>query len=129
MRRRLDAVLASVALVAMVDIASAHHSLGMFDREHPIELVGTVQDFKFASPHSFIVLEVKGNDARPVIWSLEGDSPNSLTWDGWSNKTIKPGDQLRLTIEPLRSGAPGGAWNPRKTTFKDGSPVATRLLH
>jgi hypothetical protein len=128
--RRLDAslalaLLAGVTLVAAADVARAHHSIAMFDRDHPIELVGTVQEFRFTSPHTFIMLEVKRGDADPVVWSLEGNSPNSLAWDGWSNKTLKPGDRLRMTIEPLRSGSPGGAWNPRKVTHADGTPIAT----
>jgi hypothetical protein len=32
---------------------------------------------------------------------------------------------LHMTIDPLRSGAPGGAWNVNKVKFKDGKPVAT----
>lgn len=108
----------------MGGLAIAHHSIAMFDREHPIQLIGTVRDYKFASPHAFIVLEVVGKDAQPVIWNLEGDSPSSLSWDGWSNQTLKPGDELQLTVEPLRSGAPGGAWHARKTTHKDGTPIA-----
>jgi Family of unknown function (DUF6152) len=109
--------------LATSGVAVGHHSVAMFDREHPIQLVGIVRDFKFASPHAFIILEVTGKDARPVIWNLEGDSPNSLKWDGWSSQTLKPGDELRLTVEPLRNGAPGGAWHARKTTYKDGTPV------
>jgi Family of unknown function (DUF6152) len=116
--------IAGIGLVATSAVAVGHHSVAMFDREHPVELVGVVREFKFINPHAFIALEVTGKDARPVIWNLEGDSPNSLKWDGWSNQTLKPGDELRLTIEPLRSGAPGGVWHARKTTYKDGTPIA-----
>jgi hypothetical protein len=28
-----------------------------------------------------------------------------------------------MKIDPLRSGAPGGAWNVSRTTLKDGSPI------
>jgi hypothetical protein len=35
----------------------------------------------------------------------------------------KPGDELKLTVEPLRSGAPGDAWTVSKTKFKDGRPI------
>jgi Family of unknown function (DUF6152) len=118
------ASIAGIGLVATIPAASGHHSIAMFDREHPIQLVGVVREFKFANPHAFIVLEVTGNDARSVIWNLEGDSPSSLKWDGWSSQTLKPGDELRLTIEPLRSGGPGGVWHARKTTYKDGTPIA-----
>jgi hypothetical protein len=128
--RRLDAslalaLLAGVTLVAAADVASAHHSIAMFDRDHPIELVGTVQEFRFTSPHAYILLEVKRADGDPVVWSLEGNSPNSLTWDGWSSKTVRPGDKLRVTIEPLRNGSPGGAWTPRKVSHADGTPIVT----
>jgi uncharacterized protein DUF6152 len=119
----LDALLAGAAFAMATGAATAHHSIGMFDQEHPIELVGKVQDFRFTSPHTYILLEVQGKDARPVIWNLEGSSPNSLTWSGWSSRTLKPGDELRVTIDPLRSGSPGGVWYPSKTRYKDGSPI------
>jgi hypothetical protein len=112
-----------IGFVAISGAAIAHHSVTMFDREHPIRLIGIVRDFKFASPHAHIALEVVDNNTRSVIWNLEGDSPNSLSWDGWSSQTLKPGDELQLTVEPLRSGAPGGAWHARTTTRKDGTPV------
>ena len=115
----------ALAVAAAGSAARAHHSFAVFDIQHPLELRGTVQEFRFTSPHSYILLEVKGADANPVVWSLEGNSPNSLTWDGWSNKTLRPGDEVRLTIEPLRSGAPGGAWSPKKASFKNGSPIVT----
>ncbi len=115
--------LASGLLVAVTGAADAHHSIAMFDQAHPVVLVGTVREYRFTSPHSIIMLEVKGNNDHPVIWSLEGQSPNSLTWDGWSNKTLHAGDEIRITVEPLRSGASGGTWDPKKTTFKDGTSI------
>jgi hypothetical protein len=109
---------ATAAFVATTCLAMAHHSIAMFDREHPIELAGIVREYSFTSPHVFILLEVSGADGRAVIWRLEGNSPNSLTWDGWSSRTLKPGDEVSMTIEPLRSGAPGGAWSPKKVQFR-----------
>jgi hypothetical protein len=46
-----------------------------------------------------------------------------LVRDGWTGKTLKPGDELQLKVDPLRSGTPGGAWNPAKPKFKDGNPI------
>lgn len=100
--------------------ARAHHSFAMFDQEHPIELAGTVVEFRYTSPHSFILIDVKGQDGTGTVWNLEGPSPSILSRDGMSAKTIKPGDELILTIDPLRSGAPGGSWSLIKTRFKDG---------
>jgi hypothetical protein len=102
----------------------AHHSFAMFDAENPIELVGTIREFKYTSPHSFIVLEVRENGTVKT-WSLEGVSPSALVREGWSSSTLKPGDEVRMTVSPLRSGAPGGAWEILKTKHKDGSPITT----
>jgi hypothetical protein len=112
------------ALVAAGGGAMAHHSFAMFDSEHPIELVGTVQEFRYTSPHSFILIAVKGKDGAATTWNLEGAAPSIIARDGWTSKSIKPGDELELTIDPLRSGAPGGAWNLSKIKFKGGKPIA-----
>jgi hypothetical protein len=123
MGRLLTALVVSGALAAFGGSVRAHHSFAMFDTENPIELEGSVQEFKFTSPHTFIVLVVKGQDGSTTAWNLEGQSPSALVRDGWSSKTLKPGDELKMKINPLRSGAPGGAWSTRGTKFKDGKPI------
>jgi hypothetical protein len=123
MRRPLVALLACGALVAASATAVAHHSFSMFDQDNPIELEGAVQEFKYLSPHSFIILEVRDRDGVATQWNLEGAAPSQLVRTGWTTTTLKPGDQIRLTIKPLRSGAPGGAWDVEKIRFKDGQPV------
>ena len=61
MRRQLTAVV-SFAFVAASGAVLAHHSFAMFDQENPIELDGVMHEFKFTSPHSFIILAVKQQD-------------------------------------------------------------------
>jgi Family of unknown function (DUF6152) len=125
-RMRLEVALMVSAAVLTVagGAAMAHHSFAMFDQVHPIEIAGTVVEFRYTSPHSFILVDVKGQDGASTVWNLEGPSPSILARDGMSAKTLKPGDELVLTIDPLRSGAPGGAWALIKTKFKDGRPLA-----
>jgi hypothetical protein len=101
----------------------AHHSFAMFAQENPIELEGMVRDFKYTSPHTFILLEVKDKEGASTVWNLEGGAPSNLVRDGWSSKSLKAGDEIRLMIEPLRSGAPGGAWSASKIKFKNGDPI------
>ena len=125
MGRLLTALLLSGALAAFGGSVLAHHSFAMFDSENPLELEGSVQEFKFTSPHTFILLVVKGQDGNTVTWNLEGASPSALVRDGWSSKSLKGGDELKMKINPLRSGAPGGAWTVRDTKFKDGKPIVS----
>jgi len=124
MRPQLAAIIAGAALLAAGTAALAHHSFAMFDNENPMDLEGVVQEFKYTNPHSYLLLVVKDADGNSVIWNLEGQAPSLLTRDGWSSQTIKPGDELKVNIDPLRSGAPGGRWFPDKTKYKDGRPLS-----
>src|SRR5471032_2327066 len=110
-------------LFAASGAALAHHSMAMFDQQHPVELDGVVADFRFVSPHTFILLHVKQTDESVATWSLEGESPSHLARDGWTSKSLKAGDELKMKVAPLRSGAPGGYWTTDKTFFRDGKPV------
>jgi len=123
MRRRLCVVLTSAAAIAMAGATMAHHSFAMFDQENPIELEGIVQEFKYTSPHTFILLQVKGPDGSVTVWNLEGATPGLLLREGWSSKTIKGGDELKMKVAPLRSGAPRGMWTPQGTQYRDGTAV------
>ena len=123
MGSRLTAILASAAFMVTGGAAMAHHSFAMFDQDNPIELEGTLQEFKYTSPHTFILLKVKGPDGSDTVWNLEGATPAALVREGWSGKTIKAGDELKMKIAPLRSGAPGGMWTPEGTRYRDDKPV------
>jgi len=123
MKSQMKTLLAGAALLAMGGIALAHHSFAMFDQENPVELNGTVKEWKYTAPHAFIILEVKDPDGTGQVWSLEGGAPSGLIRDGWTRKTLKPGDELKMMIDPLRSGAPGGAWNVNRIKFKNGDPI------
>jgi hypothetical protein len=123
MRARLAALMAGGILVGAITPAPAHHSFTVFDTQHPLELTGTVQEFRFTSPHSLILLEVKGTDGKHTIWTLEGASASTLVRDGWTSRSLRAGDEVQVTIDPLRSGAPGGAWIGQRINFFCGRPV------
>ena len=126
MRRGLAGVLLTAALVTTGGPLMAHHSFAMFDQDHQIELEGNVREFRFSAPHTFIVLEVKQNDGSTVAWALEGGAPTALVRDGWSPNSLQPGDEVKMTIAPLRSGAPGGWWITKQINFRDGKEIGSR---
>jgi hypothetical protein len=117
------AAIALAALLAAIGPAKAHHSFAMFDQANEIDLEGVVKEFKYVAPHTFIVLDVMQKDGTADSWTLEGVSPGDLARDGWSKTSLKPGDEIKVRIAPLRSGAPGGAWVAKKIQFKDGKPI------
>jgi hypothetical protein len=116
---------ATFAGALAVTDARAHHSTAIYDSEHPIELAGTVVEWQFVNPHVFIVLEVvDAATGEKKAWSVEGSNTAGLFRRGWTPNTLKPGDQIMVTVRPLRSGAAGGNYsNPR---WADGRPIEPR---
>jgi hypothetical protein len=120
---RRAAALGAAALGA--GAALAHHSTAIYDTDHPVELSGTVVEWQFVNPHTFIVLETvdEGTGAK-TVWNLEGGNTAGLFRRGWTPNTLKPGDKILVTVRPLRSGAPGG--NYSNVRWPDGQPVDPR---
>lgn len=99
---------AAMGSLVLAGPASSHHSFAMFDSERTIELAGTVREFQWANPHTWVQLDVT-QSGRNTEWSIEGRSPNVLARRGWNRLTLRPGDRVTLTVHPLKDGRPGGA--------------------
>jgi hypothetical protein len=95
-------------LLAAAGSAFAHHSGAMFERDKTVELVGTVVAFSWTNPHSWIEIEVPNASGGSDKWGVECNSPNNMARQGWRSTTLKPGDQVTITVHPLRSGEKGG---------------------
>jgi Family of unknown function (DUF6152) len=101
--------LAAVAVAAFVAPALAHHSFAMFDAEKTVTLQGTVKEFEWVNPHSW--LRVMVNDektGKPMLWAIEMSSPGRLVTMGMHADSVKAGDAVSVTIHPLKDGARGG---------------------
>ncbi len=102
--------LAGVSVVSLAGApAFAHHSFAMFDNQKNTTLEGTVKDFQWTNPHSWIQLMVKDGSGKEVEWSIEGGSPNGLSRNGWKRTSLKPGDKASVVIHPLKDGTNGGS--------------------
>ena len=88
--------------------ATAHHSFAMFDRDKEVTLNGTVREFQWTNPHAFIEIEVADTGGKVEKWSVEMNSPNNLTRQGWKSNMLKTGDKVSVTLNPLRDGKKGG---------------------
>lgn len=107
-RKSVLAVAGVAALMGMSNVpAGAHHSFAMFDQTKTVSLKGQVVQFQWTNPHAFIEMDVPQN-GRNVHWSIELNSPNNLTRQGWSRNSLKAGDRISLRMSPLRNGEPGG---------------------
>ena len=103
---RIAAIAAGGVAVAAVP-ALAHHSFAMFDQSKQMTLEGTVHEFQWTNPHSFIELDV-ASGGRTQRWSIELNSPNNLKRQGWKRTSLKTGEHVSVRIAPLRNGNTGG---------------------
>lgn len=112
--------LAAVVLVAasVAGVAFAHHSFAVFDSTREVVVEGTVREFQWTNPHSWIQLTVIDGDGLSVEYSIEGQSPNQLTRKGWKRDSFKPGDEVVITMYPAKDGSRSGAF--AKAVFADG---------
>ncbi len=102
-------VVAATLLGAPV-AADAHHSFAVFDHDRKVTLSGTVKDWQWVNPHTWLQLSVPTAAGGQVEWRIEGRSPNVLSRRGWSRKILAPGDKVTVVVYPLKSGEPGGAF-------------------
>jgi hypothetical protein len=120
---KLSLAVAAAGLLAASPSAQAHHSFAMFDNTKDVTLEGTVKEFQWTNPHSWIQLMVKDASGKDVEWSLEGGSPNGLARSGWTRTSVKPGDKAVIVVHPLKDGSPGGSL---VTVSINGQKIGTR---
>jgi hypothetical protein len=101
-------VCCAAVLLAVGPLAFAHHSFAMFDSSKETSVQGTVKEFQWTNPHSFIELTTANDAGGTDLWSIELNSPNNLKRQGWKSTSIKPGDKVTLMFNPLRDGRKGG---------------------
>ena len=94
--------------LCVVGSAYAHHSAAGIDQTKTVTNEGIVKQFKWANPHSWIEIEVPNRKGAAEIWNLEMTSPAFLVRAGWKSSTIKPGDKIKFSARPFKSGDPGG---------------------
>lgn len=103
------------ALVAGLVIASrpvaAHHGAANFETDPAKRLVlkGTVVEWVWLNPHTLLQFDVKSAEGQTVRWVVEASNPPDMINRGWSIKSFKPGDQVTVTVRPVKNGRPVGS--------------------
>ncbi len=102
-------VLASVtaALIASAPLL-AHHGSASFDTEKKITLKGKVTEWLWANPHCFLKFDAKDETGEVRNWNGELGNPTDLIPRGYSRRMFKVGDEVEVTIQPVKNGAPVG---------------------
>ena len=108
MRSGLAGVLGLAALLSAP--VFAHHSAVMFDDQKEVTVTGTVKEFQYTNPHSWLLVDVKNDDGTVTTWGFEAEGPSTLTRAGIRKSDFAPGTELTITGNPMRDGRPAAAW-------------------
>jgi hypothetical protein len=106
---KLSALVLVAAALGVVTLAPAvaHHSFAaQFDGSKSVTLDGTIKEFKFVNPHALATIDVANDKGVVQQWTVEFDGRLNLTNFGWTDATIKPGEHVKISGNPERTGAP-----------------------
>ena len=103
------AFLAVVGLLSATQPSlAAHHGAASFDTEKEITLKGTVTEWIWANPHCFLKFDAKDDTGTVRNWVVETANPTDMSRRGWARLSFKVGDEVTVTLQPVKSGAPVG---------------------
>ncbi len=105
----------------------AHHGVAPhYDDSRPVTIDGTVSEFQFINPHSFVYLRVTGADGQEAIWHCELASRSVLARNGLTEQMFAPGKHVQIMGSQARQNATGCA--VREARFDDGSVLRSSTL-
>jgi len=108
--RRCASALGAIVLLTASDTSLGHHSPAVFDRSREITITGIVREFRWGNPHSWIHLDVEDADGNVGTWSVEMNPATMIARNGWTRRTVEPGDRVAIVVHPLRNDEKGGQY-------------------
>ena len=117
----------SALAIVLAFPAEAHHGVAAhYDDSHQVTIDGSVSEFQFINPHSFVYLRVVGADGREAIWHCEMASRSVLERNGLTQQMFAPGKHVVITGSQARQNPTGCAL--REAHFDDGSVLRSSTL-
>jgi hypothetical protein len=114
-------IIALGALLLAAPLLAHHGGTSFYDTSKELAAEATVSEFQWTNPHVELGLDAKANNGKARHWLLELPSPPVLANHGWNRKSVQPGDVIKVTFYPAKSGASVG-WL-LKVTKADGSQL------
>lgn len=86
--------------------AFAHHSFpATYQVDKMVTIEGTVQQFLFRNPHSFVHVIAPDEHGKMVVWAVEWGAGSTLSSSSIDRNTLKPGDKVIVSGNPARDAS------------------------
>ena len=113
---------AGLGLGALAWPAFAHHAFaGQYDKDKQTQLTGIVTKIEWMNPHARFYIDVKDESGNVTTWNIELGPPLILRRAGWTQNSLKAGDQV--TVGGYRAKDGSKMANGTKVTLPDGRQV------
>ena len=94
MKTKLAFAFAAIGVMTALPVWAHHSFAAEFDDKKPLKLVGTVTKMEWTNPHSWIHIDVKGQDGSVTPWMIEAGSPNALYRLGYNKNMLPVGTEI-----------------------------------
>jgi hypothetical protein len=109
MRNGLAKIVALVVGLLLLSVPlDAHHGASAFDTTKRVTMKGTVVEWFWANPHCILRFDLSNDKGDVEHWLAEGSNPADMVNGGWAKLSLKPGDQVSITLMPVKNGRPIG---------------------
>ena len=109
MKRNFLIAFVSAAVLAIACTPSfAHHGAASYDLDKKVVFKGIVTQYLWANPHVLIQVEAAAEGGQTVHWVVETENQSAMVNLGWSKDSMKTGDQVTVTVTPVKNGRPYG---------------------
>ena len=99
-------VAAGFMLLAAIATLGAHHAItDVYDVSRTMTVEGRVDRLVFKDPHTFVHLQVTGDDGSLRTWAVELEGAAKLRRQGVRGDTLKAGDYLSICGNPGRDAS------------------------
>jgi hypothetical protein len=96
----------AIAMVLTAACAFGHHSLhATYFLDQQVTLQGKVTNVLYRNPHSFLQVEAPDAAGQRQQWAIEWFPAGVLAARGIQRDTLKPGDEVTITMSPSRVAA------------------------
>ncbi len=115
---------ALIGAAAPLLVAHSHHSNSAYRVDEVISLTGTVRDWQWINPHTWLIMAVEDEDGTVTEWAVEGRAPGILSRAGWSRNVFEAGEEVQVYASPSKDGSPVGII--ARVTKTDGTVLGNR---